>query len=83
MQNKHTVDVEKDTNDEGVDFQDLALAFLTNGIEALKLIYLDYAIPPAMSMEVWSYLHSKKATSQELALWMINVHVPLPIKATA
>lgn len=83
MHNSSTVNDSKDTPDEGVDFQDLALAFLTKGIEALKQIYLDYAIPPAMSMELWSYLHSKKATSQELALWMINVHVPMPTKPTA
>jgi hypothetical protein len=65
------------TENQTPDHQDVAMQFLMHGCEGLQKLYTENAIHPDVSFQAWNELAEHGRTTEDLASFLINVHMPL------
>ncbi len=61
-------------DDDPIQYQDVAIAFLMDGMDGLYDLYTSNPIDPDVSVQAWSALHEQGHTTARLATFFAYVH---------
>lgn len=65
--------------EEGLEYQDVALTYISQGMNGIKELYLNNGIAPEVSIAAWNHLYEHHKVSEELAAWLVWAHTPTMI----
>lgn len=68
----HTDEVEEE-----IEYQDVAMAYLTGGMDRVLSLYAKRGIPPEVSQEAWEFLSANGRTEERLAIALLYMHAPV------